>query len=159
MKRLLIVLLIALMSVGCSNKNSQQSSQATPESSQTSEKNLTIEDVEGYWDCKSDEEGILLKLGWKNDIDLYYSDGSKEKNSYNIIDSDSNSIEIEMRDEDKTTNEINVKINTVLEQNKHYKFTGCLESEIGYEDKYNTPEFLEFLDNFNSYEQYFDIVN
>ena len=62
-------------------------------------------------------------------------------------------------DEDKTTNEINVKINTVLEQNKHYKFTGCLESEIGYEDKYNTPEFLEFLDNFNSYEQYFDIVN
>lgn len=104
MKRLLIVLLIALMSVGCSNKNSQQSSQATPESSQTSEKNLTIEDVEGYWECKSDEEGILLKLGWKNDIDLYYSDESKEKNSYNIIDSDSNSIEIEMRDEDKTTN-------------------------------------------------------
>ena len=104
MKRLLIVLLIALMSVGCSNKNSQQSSQATPESSQTSEKNLTIEDVEGYWECKSDEEGILLKLGWKNDIDLYYSDGSKEKNSYNIIDSDSNSIEIEMRDKDKTTN-------------------------------------------------------
>ena len=104
MKRLLIVLLIDLISVGCSNKNSQQSSQATPESSQTSEKNLTIEDVEGYWECKSDEEGILLKLGWKNDIDLYYSDGSKEKNSYNIIDSDSNSIEIEMRDEDKTTN-------------------------------------------------------
>lgn len=104
MKRLLIVLLIALISVGCSNKNSKQSSQATPESSQTSEKNLTIEDVEGYWECKSDEEGILLKLGWKNDIDLYYSDGSKEKNSYNIIDSDSNSIEIEMRDEDKTTN-------------------------------------------------------
>nr|WP_295779125.1 hypothetical protein [uncultured Intestinibacter sp.] len=104
MKRLLIVLLIALMSVGCSNKNSQQSSQTTTESSQTSEKNLTIEDVEGYWECKSDEEGILLKLGWKNDIDLYYSDGSKEKNSYNIIDSDSNSIEIEMRDEDKTTN-------------------------------------------------------
>lgn len=104
MKRLLIVLLIALISVGCSNKNSQQSSQATPESSQTSEKNLTIEDVEGYWECKSDEEGILLKLGWKNDIDLYYSDGSKEKNSYNIIDSDSNSIEIEVRDEDKTTN-------------------------------------------------------
>ena len=104
MKRLLIVLLIALISVGCSNKNSQQSSQATPESSQTSEKNLTIEDVEGYWECKSDEEGILLKLGWKHDIDLYYSDGSKEKNSYNIIDSDSNSIEIEMRDEDKTTN-------------------------------------------------------
>ena len=88
----------------CSNKNSQQSSQTTPESSQTSEKNLTIEDVEGYWECKSDEEGILLKLGWKNDIDLYYSDGSKEKNSYNIIDSDSNSIEIEMRDEDKITN-------------------------------------------------------
>lgn len=104
MKRLPIVLLIALISVGCSNKNSQQSSQATPESSQTSEKNLTIEDVEGYWECKSDEEGILLKLGWKNDIDLYYSDESKEKNSYNIIDSDSNSIEIEMRDEDKTTN-------------------------------------------------------
>ena len=104
MKRLLIVLLIALISVGCSNKNSQQSSQATPESSKTSEKYLTIEDVEGYWECKSDEEGILLKLGWKNDIDLYYSDGSKEKNSYNIIDSDSNSIEIEMRDEDKTTN-------------------------------------------------------
>lgn len=104
MKRLLIVLLIALISVGCSNKNSKQSSQAIPESSQTSEKNLTIEDVEGYWECKSDEEGILLKLGWKNDIDLYYSDGSKEKNSYNIIDSDSNSIEIEMRDEDKITN-------------------------------------------------------
>lgn len=62
-------------------------------------------------------------------------------------------------DEDKTTNEINVKINTALEQNKHYKFTDCLESEIGYEDKYNTPEFLEFLDNFDSYEQYFDIVN
>ncbi|MFR3071408.1 MAG: hypothetical protein ACLTK8_00580 [Paeniclostridium sp.] len=42
----------------------QQSSQATPESSQTSEKNLTIEDVEGYGERKSDEEGIL-KLGWK----------------------------------------------------------------------------------------------
>ena len=41
MKRLLIVLLIALISVGCSNKNSQQSSQTTPESSQTSEKNLS----------------------------------------------------------------------------------------------------------------------
>ena len=104
MKRLLIVLLIALMSVGCSNTNSQQSSQVTTQSSQTSDENLTIEDVEGYWECKSDEEGILLKLGLKNDIDLYYSDGSKEKNSYNIIDSDSNSIEIEMRDEDKTTN-------------------------------------------------------
>lgn len=62
-------------------------------------------------------------------------------------------------DEDKITNEINVKINTALEQNKHYKFTSCLEDEIGYEDKYNTPEFLEFLDNFNSYEQYFDIVD
>ena len=104
MKRLLIVLLIALISVGCSNKNSQQSSQTSPVSSLTSEKYLTIEDVEGYWECKSEEEGILLKLGWKNDIDLYYSDGSKEKNSYNIIDSDSNSIEIEMRDEDNITN-------------------------------------------------------
>lgn len=62
-------------------------------------------------------------------------------------------------DEDKTTNEINVKINTELERNKHYKFISCLETEIGYEDKYNTPEFLEFLDNFNSYEQYFDIVS
>ena len=62
-------------------------------------------------------------------------------------------------DEDKITNEINVKINTALEQNKHYKFTSCLEDEIGYENKYNTPEFLEFLDNFNSYEQYFDIVD
>ena len=127
MKRLLIVLLIALMSVGCSNKNSQQSSQATPESSQTSEKNLTIEDVEGYWECKSDEEGILLKLGWKNDIDLYYSDGSKEKNSYNIIDSDSNSIEIEMRDEDKTTNIIiksddNVETITLKRNKKEHYF-------------------------------------
>lgn len=104
MKILLIILLIAMMSVGCINTNSQQSSQSTTESSRTSEKNLTIEDVEGYWECKSDEEGILLKLGWKNDIDLYYSDGSREKNSYNIVSSNSNSIEIEMKDEDKTTN-------------------------------------------------------
>lgn len=104
MKRLLIVLLIVLMSVGCSNTNFQQSSQTTSESSKTSDKNLSIEDVEGYWECKSDEEGILLKLGWKNDIDLYYSDGSKERNSYKIVDSDSNSIEIEMENENKIIN-------------------------------------------------------
>lgn len=104
MKKLLILLLIVLMFVGCSNTNSQQSSQVTTQSRQTSHKNLNIEDIEGYWECKSDEEGILLKLGWKNDIDLYYSDGSKETNSYNIVDSDSNSIEIEMRTEDKPIN-------------------------------------------------------
>lgn len=104
MKKLLILLLIVLMSVGCSNVNSQQSSQITEQTSEISDKNLSIEDVEGYWKCESDEEGILLKLGWKNDIDLYYSDGSKERNSYNIVDSDSNSIEIEMKTEDKTVN-------------------------------------------------------
>lgn len=62
-------------------------------------------------------------------------------------------------DEDKITDEINVKINTSLEKNKHYKFISCLETEIGYKDKYNTPDFLEFLDNFKFDEKYFDIVN
>lgn len=104
MKRLLIVLLIALISVGCSNTNSQQSSQVTTQSSQTSDENLTIEDVEGYWECKSDEEGILLKLGWKNDIDLYYIDGSREKNSYSVTDSSIDSIGIEMKTDNGISN-------------------------------------------------------
>ena len=128
MKRLLIVLLIVLMSVGCSNANSQQSSQTTTESSQASDKNLSIEDVEGYWECKSDEEGILLKLGWKNDIDLYYSDGSKERNSYEIVNSDSNSIKIEMKNEDKTINIIiksddNGETITLKRNKKEHYFT------------------------------------
>ena len=94
MKKLLILSLIAFVLVGCSNTNL---SETTTTNNETSNDKLNIEDVEGYWECKSDEEGILLKLGWKNDIDLYYSDGSREKNSYSVTDASTDSIEIEMK--------------------------------------------------------------
>ncbi|MBU5337381.1 hypothetical protein [Intestinibacter bartlettii] len=104
MKKLLILSLIAFILVGCSNTDLSKSSQTTTTDNKSSNGELNIEDVEGYWECKSDEDGILLKLGWKNDIDLYYIDGSREKNSYSVTDSSIDSIGIEMKTDNGISN-------------------------------------------------------
>lgn len=106
MRKLIILLLITIMSVGCS-KLKEQSSDNTLEDSQASSKQiLQIDDVEGYWECRSSEDDILLRIGWKNDIDIYYSDNSKENASYNIIKSMKNSIEIEIQNNSNKTQAI-----------------------------------------------------
>ena len=106
MRKLIILLLITIMSVGCS-KLKEQSSDNTLEDSQASSKQiLQIDDVEGYWECRSSEDDILLRIGWKNDIDIYYSDNSKENASYNIIKSMKNSIEIEIENDSNKTQAI-----------------------------------------------------
>ncbi len=61
-------------------------------------------------------------------------------------------------DEDKITDKINVSINNKLEENKHYKFCEYLEHELGYNGKNNTPDFLAFLDDYNNYEKYQNII-
>ena len=106
MRKLIILLLITIMSVGCS-KLKEKSSDNTLEDSQASSKQiLQIDDVEGYWECRSSEDDILLRIGWKNDIDIYYSDNSKENASYNIIKSMKNSIEIEIQNNSNKTQAI-----------------------------------------------------
>lgn len=106
MRKLIILLLITIMSVGCS-KLKEKSSDNTLEDSQVSSKQtLQIDDVEGYWECRSSEDDILLRIGWKNDIDIYYSDNSKENASYNIIKSMKNSIEIEIENDSNKTQAI-----------------------------------------------------
>lgn len=106
MRKLIILLLITIMSVGCS-KLKEKSSDNTLEDSQASSKQiLQIDDVEGYWECRSSEDDILLRIGWKNDIDIYYSDNSKENASYNIIKSMKNSIEIEIENDSNKTQAI-----------------------------------------------------
>ena len=106
MRKLIILLLITIMSVGCS-KLKEKSSDNTLEDSQASSKQiLQIDDVEGYWEFRSSEDDILLRIGWKNDIDIYYSDNSKENASYNIIKSMKNSIEIEIENDSNKTQAI-----------------------------------------------------
>lgn len=62
-------------------------------------------------------------------------------------------------DEDKANDETNNKINTELQKNKHYMFSEILEKEIGYNgEKGDLPKFLNYLTNYNNYEQYFSIV-
>ena len=101
MKKLLILSLIAFVLVGCSNTNL---SETTTTNNESSNGKLNIEDVEGYWECKSDEEGTLLNIGWKNYIELYYSDGSREKNSYSVTDASTDNIEIEMKADNGVSN-------------------------------------------------------
>ena len=63
-------------------------------------------------------------------------------------------------DEDTTSDEVNNRINNKLEECKHHKFNGFIEKELGYcRNKNNTPEFLEYLDNYKLYDNYFDIVS
>ncbi len=62
-------------------------------------------------------------------------------------------------DEDKPSNETNSKINVELQKKKYYMFTEFLEKEIGYNgDKGDLPKFLDYLTNYNNYEQYLSIV-
>ena len=126
MRKLSILLLITIMSVGCS-KLKEQSSDNTLEDSQASSKQiLQIDDVEGYWECRSSEDDILLRIGWKKDIDIYYSDNSKENASYNIIKSMKNSIEIEIENDSNktqaiiTTDDNGESITFKRNKNEHY---------------------------------------
>lgn len=62
-------------------------------------------------------------------------------------------------DEDNPSNETNSKINVELQKKKYYMFTEFLEKEIGYNgDKGDLPKFLDYLTNYNNYEQYLSIV-
>ena len=78
MRKLIILLLITIMSVGCSKLKEKSSDNTLEDSQASSKQTLQIDDVEGYWECRSSEDDILLRIGWKNDIDIYYSDNSKE---------------------------------------------------------------------------------
>ncbi len=63
-------------------------------------------------------------------------------------------------DEDKLSNEFNVKINDELKKCKHHMFSNILEKDLGFTgSKGNLPEFLDYLTNFDDYDRYFDIVN
>lgn len=106
MRKLIILLLITIMSVGCSKLKEKSSDNTLEDSQASSKQTLKIDDVEGYWECRSSEDDILLRIGWKNDIDIYYSDNSKENASYNIIKSMKNSIEIEIENDSNKTQAI-----------------------------------------------------
>ena len=106
MRKLIILLLITIMSVGCSKLKEKSSDNTLEDSQSSSKQTLQIDDVEGYWECRSSEDDILLRIGWKNDIDIYYSDNSKENASYNIIKSMKNSIEIEIENDSNKTQAI-----------------------------------------------------
>lgn len=103
MKKILAILLMMILSVGCSDDGvvEEKSTQSTSQS--TAEDTLQIETVEGYWECKSEDKGILLKFDWKNNLDLYYSDGSREECSYSIVESKAKSIDIDIKNGDTTT--------------------------------------------------------
>ena len=106
MRKLIILLLITIMSVGCSKLKEKSSDNTLEDSQASSKQTLQIDDVEGYWECRSSEDDILLRIGWKNDIDIYYSGNSKENASYNIIKSMKNSIEIEIENDSNKTQAI-----------------------------------------------------
>ena len=106
MRKLIILLLITIMSVGFSKLKEKSSDNTLEDSQASSKQTLQIDDVEGYWECRSSEDDILLRIGWKNDIDIYYSDNSKENASYNIIKSMKNSIEIEIENDSNKTQAI-----------------------------------------------------
>ena len=71
MRKLIILLLITIMSVGCSKLKEKSSDNTLEDSQASSKQTLQIDDVEGYWECRSSEDAILLRIGWKNDIDIY----------------------------------------------------------------------------------------
>ena len=71
MRKLIILLLITIMSVGCSKLKEKSSDNTLEDSQASSKQTLQIDDVEGYWECRSSEDDILLRIGWKNDIDIY----------------------------------------------------------------------------------------
>ncbi len=126
MKKIRFLLIIILLTVGCSN--SQQPLKKESQTDSKAPKNiLQIEDVEGYWECKSSEEGILLRLGWKNDIDIYYTDSSQENSVYNVVNATKNSIEIQIKNNDKMTDAIitssdNGETITLKRNEKEYYF-------------------------------------
>lgn len=107
MKKILMILLIVILSVGCSKDSTTQeksTDESLVKSEQISEQNtLQIQDVEGYWEYKGEDESALLKFDWKMNLDLYYSDGSREECSYELVESKENSIDINIKNGDKTT--------------------------------------------------------
>ncbi|MGN1033427.1 MAG: hypothetical protein ACI4PU_08155 [Intestinibacter sp.] len=131
MKKILMILLIAILSVGCSkNSTTQEKStdKASTKSEQTSDQNtLQIQSVEGYWEHKGQDESALLKFDWKMNFDLYYSDGSREECSYEVVESKENSIDINIKNGDKTT-DATIKTNddgetiTLEKDKKEYYF-------------------------------------
>ena len=103
MKKVLIILLMMILSVGCSDDGVVEEKSIQSTSQSTAEDTLQIETVEGYWECKGEDESILFKFDWKNNLDLYYSDGSREECSYSIVESKTKSIDIDIKNGDTTT--------------------------------------------------------
>ena len=111
MRKLIILLLITIMSVGCSKLKEKSSDNTLEDSQASSKQTLQIDDVEGYWECRSSEDDILLRIGWKNDIDIYYSDNSKEIE----IENDSNKTQAII-----TTDDNGESITFKRNKNEHY---------------------------------------
>ena len=126
MKKVFILLFIIIFAVGCDNVKEKDSKDSSENQSSISKNILQIEDVEGYWECKSSEDDILLRLGWKNDIDIYYSDGSKEHATYNVVKTKENTIELDIKNNDDinnatiTTNDNGESITFKRNKKEHY---------------------------------------
>ena len=126
MKKVFILLFIIIFAVGCDNVKEKDSKDSSENQSPISKNILQIEDVEGYWECKSREDDILLRLGWKNDIDIYYSDGSKEHATYNVVKTKENTIELDIKNNDDinnatiTTNDNGESITFKRNKKEHY---------------------------------------
>ncbi|MDY5212885.1 hypothetical protein [Intestinibacter sp.] len=126
MKKVFILLFIIIFAVGCDNVKEKDSKDSSENQSPISKNILQIEDVEGYWECKSSEDDILLRLGWKNDIDIYYSDGSKEHATYNVVKTKENTIELDIKNNDDiknttiTTNDNGESITFKRNKKEHY---------------------------------------
>lgn len=126
MKKVFILLFIVIFAVGCDNVKEKDSKDSSENQSPISKNILQIEDVEGYWECKSSEDDILLRLGWKNDIDIYYSDGSKEHATYNVVKTKENTIELDIKNNDDinnatiTTNDNGESITFKRNKKEHY---------------------------------------
>ena len=125
-KKVFILLFIIIFAVGCDNVKEKDSKDSSENQSPISKNILQIEDVEGYWECKSSEDDILLRLGWKNDIDIYYSDGSKEHATYNVVKTKENTIELDIKNNDDinnatiTTNDNGESITFKRNKKEHY---------------------------------------
>lgn len=126
MKKVFILLFIIIFAVGCDNVKEKDLKDSSENQSPISKNILQIEDVEGYWECKSSEDDILLRLGWKNDIDIYYSDGSKEHATYNVVKTKENTIELDIKNNDDiknttiTTNDNGESITFKRNKKEHY---------------------------------------
>lgn len=126
MKKVFILLFIIIFAVGCDNVKEKDSKDSSENQSPISKNILQIEDVEGYWECKSSEDDILLRLGWKNDIDIYYSDGSKEHATYNVAKANANTIELDIKNNNDiknttiTTNDKGESITFKRNKKEHY---------------------------------------